>query len=82
MTEEEVRKIIEDIPTGSRLQIIMTSGEIKDVVLASHDTGALEEKNYEQLVVPALPPAIIVHGGRWGTYRIEVGDIMHIAHVG
>ncbi len=81
MTEKEVNEVIATLPVGARLQLVMKNGEIKDVVLASHETAALEEKKYDQLVVPALPPAIIVHGGRWGIYRIDTNDISHIARV-
>ncbi len=82
MKEEEAKKIIKDIPVGSKLQLIKSNGDIIDVVLASHETESVEEKKYDNLTVPALPPAITVQGGRWGTYRIDLDDIVKIAHVG
>ncbi len=82
MTELEIQAVIKDIEVGSKLQVIKTNGDILDVILASHDTAAVEEKQYEKLVVPAMPPALIVHGGRWGSYRINAEDIVKIAKVG
>lgn len=82
MTEAEIKAVIADIEIGARLQVIKTNGDILDVILASHETGPTEEKQYDKLVVPAMPPALIVHGGRWGSYRINAGDIVKIAKVG
>ena len=82
MNQEEAKDIIKDIPVGSKLQLIKNNGDIIDVVLASHDTEPVEEKRYDNLTVPALPPAITVQGGRWGTYRIDIEDIVKIAYVG
>ena len=42
MTELEAKRILKDIPVGSKLQIIMKNGDINDVVLGSHDTEAVE----------------------------------------
>jgi len=82
MTQEEAQEAIKDIPVGSRLQLIKNNGEIVEVVLASRETSAVEEKTYDQLTVPELPPAITVQGGRWGTYRIDLDDIVKIAQIG
>lgn len=82
MTEEEVKNAIRDVPIGAKLQLIKTNGDIIDVVLASHETSAVEKKIYENLEVPTLPPALNVHGGRWGTYRIDTDEIVKIALVG
>lgn len=82
MTEKEARQRIAGMPINSRLQLIMKNGTIQDVMLASHDTGGTNEKVYDNLTVPALPPAIIVTGKRWGTYRINTEDIVSIARVG
>ncbi|QSE96480.1 hypothetical protein [Fulvivirga lutea] len=79
MTETEVQEIIKDIPVGSKLEIIKKDGTILDVVLSSHDTNAVEEKNYDSLTVPHLPPALIVQGRRWGVYRMEIDEISNIA---
>ena len=82
MTEAEAQNIIKDIPVGAKLQFIKKDGSIIDAVLASHDTNAIEEKEYDNVKVPELPPAIIVQGGRWGVYRQELEDIINIARVG
>ncbi|MTI21624.1 hypothetical protein E1176_11390 [Fulvivirga sp. RKSG066] len=82
MTEKEAKEAIKDIPVGSKLQLIMKNGDIVEVVLASQDTAAVEKKDYDSVVVPALLPAIIVQGKRWGTYRIETSDIVKIARIG
>jgi hypothetical protein len=82
MTEDEVIEVIRDFPIGAKLQLIKTNGDIIEVVLASHETGGLEMKVYDNLVVPPLPPALSVHGGRWGTYRIDIEEIVNIALVG
>ena len=82
MTEKEAHDIIKDLPVGAKLQLIKTNGDIVEVVLASQDISASEEKNYKDVKVPALPPAITVQGGRWGTYRIDTDDIVKIAQIG
>ena len=83
MTEKEALKIIQDIPIGSSIQVIKKNGGIMEVRLASHEGGGTEEKDYGQLVVPALPPAIIVQGGtRFGNFRLELDKIVDIARVG
>lgn len=82
MSEQEVQEIIKYIPTGSKLQLLKRNGDIIDVVLASHDTSAVEKKVYDDIEVPELPPALTVQGKRWGTFRIEINDIVKIAHVG
>ncbi len=82
MTEDEVKETIRDFPIGARLQLIKTNGDILDVILASHDTSAVEKKTYGSTEVPMLPPALNVHGGRWGTYRIDAHEIVKIALVG
>lgn len=81
MTEQEAQSIIKNIPVGSKLQLVMTNGEIHDVVLASHETEGLDKKEYDTLVVPQMPPALIVQGARWGTYRLDIENIIKIAHV-
>ena len=81
MIESEAQQIIEKIPIGAKLQLIMRNGDIHDVVLASHDTVALKKKEYEGLTVPEMPPALIVQGARWGTYRVDISDIIKIAHI-
>ncbi len=60
---------------------LLANGDIIDVTLASHDTQATEEKKYDNLVIPAMPPAVIVQGGRWGTYRIDASEIVNIAEI-
>ena len=82
MTQQEVMAAIKDIPVGAKLQLIKKNGIIADVVLASHEVTGTERKEYENLVVPALPPALIVHGGaRFGRFRIDTDDLINIAWV-
>lgn len=83
MTQDEVKSVIAAIPIGAKLQLIKKNGIIADVFLASHDIGWTEQKNYGTIIVPALPPALIVHGGaRFGIFRIDTDDLVHIAWVG
>lgn len=83
MTEQELKETIEHIPLGSTIQLIKTNGDIIEVILASHDVSGTEMKDYGSIVVPALPPAITVHGGtRFGQHRIDADDIVKIAWVG
>jgi len=82
MTEKEAQNIIKDLPIGSKLQVVKKNGDIVEVVLASHETKSLEKKSYDNLEVPELPPAIIVQGGRWGTFRMELEQISNIAQIG
>jgi len=82
MKEKEAQEIIKDLPIGSKLQVVKKNGDIIEVVLASHDTQAIEKKSYDELEVPKLPPAIIVQGARWGTFRMELEEISNIAQIG
>lgn len=82
MSEKEAKEIIQSIPIGSRLQLLKKTGEVFDVVLASHDTSGTEKKDYGTIVVPALPPALTVQGGtRFGSFRVELEDLVKIAWV-
>ncbi len=82
MTEQEALDNIRDIPIGAKLQLIKKNGDIVQVQLASHDVSGTEKKEYGELVVPALPPAITVVGGtRFGKFRIDVEDLVSIAWV-
>lgn len=82
MTKEETRNAIKDIPVGAKIQIIQKSGNIMDVRLSSHDVSETEEKEYGNTTVPALPPALLVHGHiRQGNYRVELEEIVRIAWV-
>lgn len=81
MTETEAQAAIKDLPIGAKLQLIKKNGDIIEVTLASHETRATEEKDYGNLVVPALPPALIVQGKRWGVFRQETEELVNIAHI-
>jgi hypothetical protein len=42
----------------------------------------VDAKDYGQIVVPALPPAITVKGGsRFGNFRIEIVEISDLTQV-
>ena len=83
MTPEEARNEVVKIPLGARIQLVKKDGSIMDAVLKSHIVESIEEKNYDSLKVPALPPAVIVHAGmRFGNFRVEVEDLVKISHVG
>jgi vacuolar-type H+-ATPase subunit D/Vma8 len=82
MTKEDAKEAIKNIPIGAKIQIIQKSGNIMDVRLSSHEVNKTEEKRYEMVTVPELPPALLVHGHiRQGNYRIELEDIVRIAWV-
>jgi len=82
MTKEDAIKAIKNIPIGAKIQVIQKSGNIMDVRLSSHEVNKTEEKRYETITVPELPPALLVHGHiRQGNYRIELEDIVRIAWV-
>lgn len=82
MTKEDAKEAIKNIPIGAKIQIIQKSGNIMDVRLSSHEVNKTEEKRYETVTVPELPPALLVHGHiRQGNYRIELEDIVRIAWV-
>lgn len=82
MTKEEVEKIIQNIPIGAKIQVIQKSGNIMDVRLSSNEINETEQKNYENITVPKLPPALLVHGHiRQGNYRVDIKDIVNIAWV-
>ena len=83
MTVDEVKEAITDVPLGSRLQIIKRNGSILEAVLMSYEVTGTKAKDYGELVVPALPPALIVRGGpRFGNFRVDVEEIIKIAWVG
>ena len=81
MTEQEARKAISEIPVGGKLQLLKKNGDIVELVLASHELEALEEKVYGKEVVPKMPPALIVQGKRWGTFRQDLEEVLSIAHI-
>ncbi|MEQ9301128.1 MAG: hypothetical protein RIF33_21310 [Cyclobacteriaceae bacterium] len=81
MTEAEVQEQLKEIPVGAKLQLIKSNGDIADVVLASHETEAIEKKDYGNTQVPYLPPALLVQGKRWGVFRMEIEDVINIARV-
>lgn len=83
MSQDEAKKIIQSTPVGTKLQLIKKNGDIIEVRLASQDVNGREAKDYESLVVPALPPAIIVQGTtRFGNFRIDTEEIVKIARIG
>ena len=83
MTVDEVKEVIKDVPLGSSLQIIKRNGSILEALLMSYEVTGTEAKDYGDLVVPALPPALIVRGGpRFGNFRVDVEEIIKIAWVG
>jgi hypothetical protein len=83
MTQKETIEAIKDIPLGAQVQIIKKSGTILDARLASHEVNGIEKKDYGNLVVPELPPAIIVQARvRFGNFRVDIDDILKIAWVG
>ena len=59
MTLKEAQEEIKNIPIGSKLQLIRTNGVISDVKLASHEI-IIEAKDYGDIQIPALPPALLV----------------------
>ncbi|MEM6644188.1 MAG: hypothetical protein AAF616_14500 [Bacteroidota bacterium] len=82
MTEAEALKKIKDIPIGSKLELIKSDGQVLEVVLASHEVAGTEKKDYGTLEVPALPPALTVQGGtRFGSFRVDLNEIIKIAWV-
>ncbi|MEM6362448.1 MAG: hypothetical protein AAF731_20335 [Bacteroidota bacterium] len=82
MTETEVKEAIEHIPIGSRLQLIKKNGAIVEVRLASYEVSGTELKDYGDLIVPALPPALIVRGrSRFGNFRQDIDEIIKIAWI-
>ncbi|QCK15188.1 hypothetical protein [Mangrovivirga cuniculi] len=82
MTKQEVEDAIKDIPLGSKIQLIKKNGEIVEVRLASHVITSSDKKDYGEVVVPELPPAILVRGGtRFGNFRMETDDLVKIAWI-
>ena len=81
MTEQEAQKSISEIPVGGKLQLLKKNCDIVELVLASHELQALEEKVYGKELVPEMPPALIVQGKRWGTFRQDLDQIVSIAHI-
>ena len=83
MNIKQVKDTIKDLPIGSKLQLIKKNGDIIEVKLADHEVSGTEKKEYGELEVPALPPALIVTGGtRFGKFRIDIDELVDIARVG
>lgn len=82
MTEEEAFEAIKDVPIGSKLQLLKKNGEVLEVRLASHEVHGEAKKDYGTLEVPELPPALTVQGGtRFGSFRIEVEELVNVAWI-
>jgi hypothetical protein len=82
MTEAELKEAIKDFPLGTKLQILKKNGNIIEVTLSSHEVSGTEAIDYGNIVVPALPPAITVHGGtRFGNHRLDAADIVKIVRL-
>ncbi|MEQ6168770.1 hypothetical protein AAOE16_16350 [Ekhidna sp. MALMAid0563] len=82
MTELKIKKAIKKIPLGSKLQLVKSNGDTIEVQLMSHEVSGTDAKDYGQIVVPALPPAITVKGGsRFGNFRIEIVEISELTQV-
>ncbi|MEM7109842.1 MAG: hypothetical protein AAF519_16575 [Bacteroidota bacterium] len=82
MTEAEAREAIKNIPIGARLQLIKKNGAIVEVRLASHDVSSIGKKDYGDLVVPEMPPALIVRGrSRFGNFRQDLEEVIKIAWI-
>lgn len=82
MTTEEVKEAIKEIPVGSKIQLIKKNGDIVEVQLAHDAVEGTERKDYGNIVVPALPPALIVRNtSRMGQFRIDIEDLVKIAWI-
>ncbi len=82
MSEQEAAQAISHIPVGSIVQIVKKDGTITELMLMSHKISSTEKKDYGNIQVPALPPAIIVRGGmRFGNFRLDVADLVNIAWI-
>ncbi|WP_424964374.1 hypothetical protein [Ekhidna sp.] len=82
MNEKEITRAIKEIPLGSKIQLVKSNGDTIEVQLMSHEVSGTEAKDYGQLVVPALPPAITVQGGsRFGNFRIEIEEISELTRI-
>ncbi|MEM9857914.1 MAG: hypothetical protein AAF843_11175, partial [Bacteroidota bacterium] len=78
----EVKETIKDIPVGARLQLIKKNGAIVEVRLASHEVTSIAKKDYGEIVVPELPPALIVRGrSRFGNFRQDIDELVKIAWI-
>jgi hypothetical protein len=82
MTQEEAKMAIQDIPVGSRIQLIKKNGDIIEVVLASHSVEGVAERNYDVVDVPELPPALTVTSRiRFGKFRIDIDELINVAWI-
>lgn len=83
MTTDEVKEAIKEIPVGSIIQIIKKNGVIMEAIIMSHAVEGTERKEYDGLVVPALPPALILRGSsRFGNYRQDIEELVNIVRIG
>ena len=83
MTETEAKEAIKEIPLGSIVQLIKKNGVIMEAILMSHAVEGTERKEYNGLVVPALPPALILRGSsRFGNYRQDTEELVNIVRIG
>lgn len=82
MTITEAQKAIEEIPVGSKIQVVKNNGDIIELRLASHAVEEIESQSFGEIVVPKQPPAIIVIGSsRFGQFRLEIEELLKIAWI-
>ena len=80
MKSEEVRRLIKNIPLGSRIEIVTKAGSIFQVGLKRFDLGR-HRNELNGISVPAVPEALILAGPTFGDWRLEIDSLAAISRV-
>ncbi len=80
MSTNEVKQVIQDIPLGSKIEVITKAGATFQVALKNYDSGR-ERKEFNGIVIPAIPEALILEGPTFGDWRLSIDELEEIAEV-
>ncbi len=81
MTLQEAKRIIQNVPLGSKIEVVKKNGNAIQVALQSYDITGSEQKVMNGITIPQVPAALLVAGPIFGDWRLEIADLARIATV-
>lgn len=81
MKPEEVKKVIQSVPLGSKIEVVKKNGNAIQVALQSYEIAGSEPKDFNGITIPEVPAALLVAGPIFGDLRLEIADLARIATV-
>ena len=81
MKPEEVKKVIQSVPLGSKIEVVKKNGNAIQVALKSYEIAGSEPKDFNGITIPEVPAALLVAGPIFGDLRLEIADLARIATV-